>query len=130
MWKNILKKDCNFDWNMITSVIRFMLLFTFFMLTVNINALHHTTIYHWVSLIMSSSILISFVERCLIVKFIFWQSKNMQSCKLWKSLKILWLIHLSQHESSRSDIDDLICESIKSEQDLSKISESDNLTQI
>ena len=57
----------------------------------------------------------------LLFTIYFWQSKNMQSCKLWKSLKILWLIHLLQHELSRSDLDDLIYESIKSESDLSKM---------
>ncbi len=63
----------------------------------------------------------NFFSMYLLSTIYFWQSKNMQSCKLWKSLKILWLICFSQHELSRSDLDDLIYKSIKSESDLSKM---------
>jgi len=63
----------------------------------------------------------NFFSMYLLPTIYFWQSKNMQSCELWKSLKILWLIRLLQHELSRSDLDDLIYESIKSESNLSKM---------
>lgn len=76
----------------LSSATRPMLLSTPFVLAFGVNALHHATTYHRVSLAMSSSILISSVERRLAVKSISWQGKNMQSCGLWKSLEILWLV--------------------------------------